>query len=117
MATALTTGSTIACPHGGTVSPSSSAKLSVSGQPVLLVNQVTSWSISPSCSVLTNPQAGTKQCQNAVSESGGDATKLTVGGTAVLLDAAQVQTDGMPPAPPAGPIMILTAGQAKLQAV
>jgi hypothetical protein len=118
MAFALTTASTISCPHAGSVTPTSPAKLSVGGNQVLLTNQVSSWSILL-CSVPTNPASTppTKQCLKVVSETGGDATKLTVGGVAVLLDSAVAQSDGAPPAPPAGPPVAVTAGQSKLQAV
>jgi hypothetical protein len=96
--------------------PSSSAKLTVGEKPVLLSNQVSSWSIS-GCTTVTNPQSGTKQCLTVVSESGGDAAKLSAGGVAVLLDSAVAQSDGAPPPPPAGPVMIIQAGESKLQAV
>jgi hypothetical protein len=109
---ALTTASTIECPHKGKVTPSSSTKLTVGEKPVLLSNQWSAWTIE-GCVNKTNTQTGTKECTKVATESGGEAAKLTVGGVAVLLGSAVAVSDGVPPAGP----MSIEAGESKLQAL
>jgi hypothetical protein len=112
MAFALTTKSTIECPHKGTVTPSSSAKLMAGGKPVLLKNQWEGWAIE-GCTTVEEPSKSITKCKTVLSESGGDATKLSVGGVAVLLGSAEAITSGTP-----GPYkMTIQAGESKLQAV
>jgi hypothetical protein len=111
MAFAVTTASTITCPHTGTVSPSSSAKLTVGGNPVVPSDQVTSWVIA-GCTWPTDNK-GDVTCASVTTASGGQSQKLTVGGVAVLLDSVSAQTSGLP-----GPFMLsVSAGQTKLEAV
>jgi hypothetical protein len=95
MANVLTTASTIKCAHGGQVTPlMSTAKLTVSGKPVLLANQVSGWVIPPG----TCSQVGTGRtpCTSVTSYSQGAAGKLTAGGVPVLLDSGIGMTNGAP---------------------
>lgn len=110
MASILTTASTITCAHAGQVTPlGSSAKLTVSGNPVLLDSQVSSWAIPPGkCSQVGS---GRTPCTSITSYSQGSATKLTAGGTAVLLESGVGLTNGAPQK-----TVTVTAGQSKVQA-
>jgi hypothetical protein len=110
VAKVLTTASTIKCAHGGQVTPLlSTAKLTVSGDPVLLENQVSSWVIPPgTCSQVGS---GYTPCTSVQKYSGGSAAKLTVGGVAVLLDSGSGQTNGSPVN-----TLTVTAGQSEVQA-
>jgi hypothetical protein len=98
-ANVLTEATTLSCAHKGTVSKSSTAKLQVGGDPVLLEEQVPSWTIPPGvppgCARI-NTQAGEKPCTKVASPTDGTAAKLTVGGSKVLLDSLQATTDGQP---------------------
>jgi hypothetical protein len=117
MAFALTTESTIECPHHGTVKPSSSAKLTVGGNAVLLNNQLSGLPIEK-CETVPETSKSITKCLTIQSESGGTAGKLSVGGVAVLLDSVKAFSEGMPPPPePRPPQMIIKAGESKLQAV
>ena len=118
MATAnvLTEATTVSCAHKGEVSKSSTAKLQLGGHPVLLENQMPSWTIPtgtvpPGCTRI-NTQAGEKPCTKVASPTAGTATKLTVGGSKVLLDSLQATTDGLPT--PTNTLASLT-GVTKLQ--
>jgi hypothetical protein len=107
MGSVLTTGSTISCKHGGTATLSSSAKLRVGGNPVLLKADATTWAFTKCGQVGT----GLTPCTNIVSLSAGEAGKLTVGGVPVLLDSLAGQTNGKPEN-----TLSATAGQNKLTA-
>jgi hypothetical protein len=110
MANPLTNSSQIKCPHSGVVTPASSAKLTIGGQPVLLSNQWSAWAIA-GCTV--SPSQSTKPCLTVTALAGGDAAKLSVGGVPVLLDSGQALSDGVPP-----PVSVsLSAGESKVQAV
>jgi hypothetical protein len=110
MANVLTTASTIKCAHSGQVTPLLSvAKLTVSGKPVLLESQVSSWVIPPG----TCSQVGSSRtpCTSITSYSKGSAAKLTAGGAAVLLDSGVGVTNGAPIN-----TVTVTTGQSKVQA-
>lgn len=109
MANVLTTNSTISCPNQGKAQLSSSAKLTVNGAPVLLSNQTSSWPIS-GCKQ-TDASSGQKPCLTIVSVSAGQASKLTVGDVAVLLDSFAGTSEGTPLN-----TLSATAGQSKLTA-
>jgi hypothetical protein len=118
MATAnvLTEATTVNCSHKGEVSKSSTAKLQVGGHPVLLENQVSSWTIPtgtapPACTRI-NTQAGEKPCTKVGSPTEGTAAKLTVEGSKVLLDSLQATTDGLPTP---GNTLASPTGEPKLQ--
>src|SRR5258706_7303975 len=90
MANVLTTGSLINCLHTGTATLTSSAKLTVSGNPVLLQSQVTGFSIT-GC---TQVGSGLTPCKSILTVTAGVSTKLTVGGDAVLLDSLAGASQG-----------------------
>jgi len=115
MANVLTEETILTCPNKGVVSKSSKAKLRVGGSPVLLENQAPDWTIpvapDPNACTQTNTQAGEKPCTKAVLVTMGQAAKLTVGGSKVLLDSLQATTDGVP-----NKKLSASPGAAKLQA-
>jgi hypothetical protein len=61
--------------------------------------------------LVTDTNTNTLKCSTA-SPSGGEASKLTVGGKAVILDTVAGSADGHPPAG----LLSATAGQDKLTA-
>lgn len=109
MGAPLTTASTVTCADAGTVTLSGQGKLTVSGNKVLASSDVSSWSIS-GCTQ-TNANAGQVPCATVVSQSGGKATKLTVGGSPVVLADLSGKTNGTP-----HNTLSATAGQSKLTA-
>jgi hypothetical protein len=114
MATILTTGSKLACPHGGSVQLSAGrTRLTVAGNPVLAKADVVGKPVS-GCTTVTNPQAGTKQCLTVVSVLAGEAQHLSVGGMPVLTTDAQGLTDGLA----GGPVQwtVQSAGHTSLEA-
>jgi hypothetical protein len=114
MALVLTVSSQVVCPHTGTVSTSSSEKLTVSGAKVLVLSGVQGASVS-NC---TNPtdSNGNKTCLT-VTQASGTASKLTSGGNAVVIDSLSGNTDGAPPPPPGPALSVASPGQNKLTAV
>jgi hypothetical protein len=91
----LTTGSTVQCPHGGTVAlQAGQTKLKVDGSPALIEGDLDNATIS-GCSTVTNPNTGDKQCTMVVGMSSGAATELKVSNKAVLLETASGTTDGV----------------------
>lgn len=109
MANVMTTSGALGCKLGGKATLTSSAKLTVGGQAVLLEDQVSTWSIS-GCSQ-TDASKGQVQCTAFVTFTG-KAQKLTVSGKAVLLDTFSGVTNGNPDATSAP----ASAGQSKLTA-
>ena len=120
MSGVLTISSNVTCGHNGKVQTSSSAKLTVNGQAVLLKDSIASKSIA-TCS--TKPAAdasGTPTdapCITVSSVDSGGATKLTAGGSAVMLETLAGQTDGMVTKVTPQLLLSATAGQSKLTAV
>ncbi len=111
MAAVVTTDGSLTCANNGQPTLSSSAKLTVSGKPVIPFSSVTSFTPYTNCSY--NDGSGVKgPCTTTTVASGGQAVKLKVGGQAALL-ADLGATAGTPP-PPA-PITV-DAGQSKLTA-
>src|SRR5918998_2407809 len=113
MATILTTGSKLACPHGGSVQLSAGrTQLTVDGKPVLAKADVMGKPIS-GCTTVTNPQTGAKQCMTVATVLAGEAQHLSVGGMPVLTTQAKGLTDGSGP----GPVQwsVQSAGQTKLE--
>lgn len=96
MAKVITEGSTIKCPHQGTVKfTASQQKLKVGQNAVLVSTDSMSGVISGCTTTLTST---TQPCLKVVSLISGSATKLTVDQIPVLLDTATGLTDGKPPA-------------------
>ncbi len=86
MSGVLTTSSRVTCSSQGTVQTSSSAKLTVSGAPVLLANGIAGKSIAL-CAHPTSSSPTATPCTSVASLSGGMSSKLTAGGAPVVLDS------------------------------
>lgn len=116
MGNVFTTASTVLCGvlapklHGGTVKKTSAAKLTVSGNAVLVA---TSLGTVAGCLTVPPPQ-GQKACLNVLKVSPNSvATKLLANGSGVLLEKLTGVTDGVP----AGDLGGSQASQTKLVAV
>jgi hypothetical protein len=108
----LTTVSTIACSHSGQVTFSSDInhKLKVQGKSVLLKSDIENAPVSAAC---TNQNtSSTHKCTKVSSVTGGESTKLKVGGVPVMLSTMTGFTDGFPPSP--SPLTGVTPVQSKL---
>lgn len=104
MATVLTNADSVTCPHSpGAAAKTTSAKLKVAGNPVLV-------GLGPvsQCSATASPNV---PC-GVVTVSAGQALKLFAGGSAVLLDTLKATAAGTP----GGPLSVLPQ-QSKLAAV
>jgi hypothetical protein len=111
MANAVTTAGSLTCANNGKPTLTSTAKLTVSGKPVIPFSSLSSFTPYTGCTY--NDGSGvTGPCTTTTVTTGGQASKLTVGGQAALLDNLSA-TAGTPP-PPA-PISV-AAGQSKLTA-
>ncbi len=113
MSAVLTTGSQLACTHGGTVTLTNGrSALTVDSKPVLARGDVVGATVS-GCST---PQSNTtKPCQSVTSLITGESTALTVGGQKVLTTNARGLTDGLTAAGP-GQWSVRSAGQTNLEA-
>jgi hypothetical protein len=115
----LTKGSNVTCGHGGTVVTSSPAKLKVNGQAVLLKDGIASKPVSgcttPPASDPSGPTA--IPCATVTSVDLGEATKLKVDGSAVMLETLAGKTDGMVAKMTPQTLLSATAGQNKLTAI
>jgi hypothetical protein len=113
MTSPLTTGSDVECGHKGTVSTSSSVKLTVDGNPVLVADGVVSKTVSGCTTPSSSGPPPTSPCISVQSILPTClATKLTAGGAAVVLDTLAGLTDGAPPG-----TLAAVAGQSKLNVV
>jgi hypothetical protein len=110
MANVVTTAGSLTCANNGAPTLSSSAKLKVSGKPVIPFASVSTFTPYTGCAYSSGSVTG--PCTKTTVTTGGQASKLTVGGQAALLDNLSA-TAGTPP-PPA-PISV-AAGQSKLTA-
>lgn len=108
----LTTGSQLACAHGGQLRVHSrQSKLAVDGKPVLLFSDLAGTPIS-GCG--TPASSSTKPCTTVVSALAGQSSTLAVDGTPVLTEQARGLTDGVSPQGPTWSVR--SAGQTKLVA-
>ncbi|MET7900731.1 hypothetical protein ABZS86_04370 [Streptomyces sp. NPDC005355] len=109
----LTTASTLACGHlpkGGTLTPvTSTAKLKVSGNPVLQKANVEA-ALIPDCPI---PQAAAR-CAKPLAVMVGPSLKLMCGGEPVLLDTLTGSTAAASGSP-CGEFKAVTGGAPKLQ--
>jgi hypothetical protein len=115
MGSPLTVSSTVQCGHLGPVTVSSSAKLTVGGNAVLLQSGVAGQPINSAACLNPIPPANPSgvKCSAVVSVLPVSlAQKLTVGGQPVVLDSLTGLTNGVPPGS-----LLAVAGQAKLTAV
>lgn len=115
----LTTGSSVVCGHGGTVSTSGSAKLKVTGNPVLLKAGIAGKSVSGCGTPTVPPPPGppSSPCHSVASVITGEATKLKVSGSPVMLETLAGTTDGVIGGLTPQTLLSATAGQTKLTAV
>jgi hypothetical protein len=110
MPAVLTSSSVIACLHQGTVKAvPSQSKLLVDGKPALVKADLAAAAVA-GCTNLPTPAAPSlKPCTTATGNRG-DAMRLTVDGSPVLLDTAGGTTDSAPLAT----FSVTAAGQDKL---
>jgi hypothetical protein len=120
MAGVLTTASNVTCGHSGSVNTSSSAKLTVGGKSVLLKSSIEGKTVG-SCSTQpsTDPSGAPQdvKCLTVSGVTAGEATKLTAGGSPVVLDTLAGSTDGMVAKTTPQQLLSATADQGKLSAV
>lgn len=109
----LTAASTLACTHGGTVTATTSARLRVAKQPVLLA-PLEQKHISQ-CPVADDPNTSTLQCRLVASVTAGQSSRLTVRGTSVLLATLAGVSNGTPP-PTGAALAPPSANQTRLRA-
>jgi len=113
MAAAVTTAGALKCKHGGAVKLSSQARLTVDGNAVVPFSLLDLPTAYQGCTPPpgTGPCAATQaQPPSTPATPNGNATKLTLGGKAVLLDSLTANSQ------PAGTPVSVTAGQSKLTA-
>ncbi len=117
MATVLTTGSQLACSHGGSVRLTGGrSALAVDGKPVLARLDVMGAAISGCTTPPPSPaNPSSKPCTTVTSLVAGEATTLAVGGQQVLTTNARGLTDGVAADGP-GQWSVRSAGHAKLEA-
>jgi hypothetical protein len=116
MGVVVTTGATIACSLQGTVTqPASQAKLKVAGAAVATSAAVSGWSTA-GCQAMTG---NTKSpCTSVGAPTAGEATKLKVSGSAVLLDSFSAPANtGTSPDPVAHTVSVTVTASSKLKAV
>lgn len=115
MTSLLTEGSTIKCSHQGTVQAvASQTQLHIDGKSVLVHGDLDGASIS-GCSTPDDLSHGMQPCRKVASMMIGAATKMKIGGKAVLLETANGLTDGLPAG--ANLWSVQSAGQTKLSAI
>ena len=110
MAKVVTTAGSLTCANTGKPTLSSSAKLKVSGQPVIPFSSVSTFTPYTGCTFTSSSAVG--PCTVTSVTSGGQASKLTVGGQGALLDNLSATAGTQPP--PAS--ITVAAGQSKLTA-
>lgn len=120
MAGVLITSSTITCGHSGNVTVTSTQKLKVSNNPVLVKARIEGKTVS-GCATPepANDPSGTptgRKCTSVSSVSKGWATKLKVNNQAVMLDTLSGTTGGMVAKTTPQRLLSATAGQTKLTA-
>src|SRR5262245_3741136 len=111
----LTTGSNITCGHEGTVATSSTAKLKVNGQPVLLREGIVGKAVE-NCLTPTVSNPTSSPCTSVSSVDKGKATKVTAGGSAVMLETLTGGTNGVVNGK-AQTLLSATAGQSNLTTI
>ncbi len=110
MASPVTTSGKLTCAHAGSPTLSSSAKLNAGGAPVIQFSSLSTFTPYTGCTYV-NPGGTNQPCAAVTVNSGGQASKLTVGGQPALLDDLVAQTENPPNTP-----YTVTAGQSKLTA-
>jgi hypothetical protein len=111
----LTTGSTLSCPHQGTVVlVASQTLLQIDGQPVLVEGDLDN-AVIAGCLTVPSP-GGTSKCLLVTSLLAGTSVKVSVDGKAALLDNAAGITNGLVAGVPQ-PWSVSSAGQTKFQGI
>lgn len=110
MASPVTTSGKLTCCHSGSPTLSSSTKLNAGGSPVIPFSSLSTFTPYTGCTYV-NPSGTNQPCTTATVASGGQASKLTVGGQPALLDDLVAQTENPPTTP-----YTVTAGQSKVTA-
>jgi hypothetical protein len=112
MGKVLTKDGTVKCGHGGSATLSGGGKLTVGGIVVMRTEDIGSWSIA-GCGQ-TNADKSQVICATIASVSGGESTKLFVGGSPVLLETlSALSKEGKP----LNDVAAQSAGQNKLSSV
>jgi hypothetical protein len=112
MSGVLTTGSSVTCSNNGSVATSSSAKLRVAGNPVLVQSGIASKSIS-NCAHPIDSNSGANKCFTVLTVAPSTfSMKLTTGGSGAALDT--LSGTGSATNPP--DTLSAQAGQTKLTA-
>jgi hypothetical protein len=107
----VTTNARIVCAHGGqvTLMPRQTT-VTIQGAPVLRETDIMG---APIVGCAQPPTVSSKPCTTVVSVlPGGSAPTVSAGGMPVHLDTLSGMTDGVPP----GTVMVVSAGQASVQA-
>jgi hypothetical protein len=113
MPAVLTTASSLACAHGGTlVVQASTTGLAAAGSPVLVQADLLAATVTGCTN--TNANAGQTPCLAVTSVLAGASRTLTVGGQPAMLETSQGLTNATPPLP----VMwqVSSAGQTVLEA-
>jgi len=109
----------VTCGHSGNVAVTSTQKLRVNNNPVLVKASIESKVIAGCATVPASDPSGptAKPCTAVSSVTSGEATKLKVNGQAVMLDTLSGTTDGMVAKTTPQMLLSATAGQTKLTAI
>ncbi|MDZ8258028.1 hypothetical protein [Nostoc sp. ChiQUE01b] len=119
MASVLTTSSNVICGHSGNVAVTSTQKLKVGNNPVLVKTSIEGKSV-PNCATVPAADATGStaiKCTTVSSVSSGEATKLKVNKQPVMLDTLSGETNGMVAKITPQKLLAATAGQSKLTAI
>jgi hypothetical protein len=117
MAGVLTEGSTVKCSHSGSVQlKAGQSHLKVGGKAVLIKGDLASSPISSCSTTLVTATPPSSPCLLTTSANGGEATKLKVGGVAVLLESVNGETSGIVAGTAQQTWSVTDVGQTKLKA-
>jgi hypothetical protein len=107
------------CGHGGTLTTTGAPKLKVAGNPVLQKTGIMGQSVSGCITPIAPPPPGppSSPCHTVASVITGEATKLKVSGSPVMLETLTGTTDGVVAGTTPQTLLSATAGQTKLTAV
>jgi len=94
MSFVVTVGSDVECSDSGVATMTSSAKLTVSTEKVVVAAGLVGATVA-GCTQVPPPQTDVA-CKTVKTLTSGEAGKLTVGGRAVLLDSLKAVADGAP---------------------
>jgi len=98
------------------VSLSSSTKLTVNDDKVVLKDGINNQGVSTACTIKTDSNTGMIQCSTVLSVTAGEATKLTCSGAGVMLKNLAGTTNGNDNSGQSPAISCKSTGQTKLAA-